>query len=155
MRVGLRMVILAILYLAALNTNAAADQWDDLARKFIDQEQARLVRRVTDASGVVIELEHPLITKRVIIAVADGRPGVSFQFNSAVAPGDLAFGLMSRGGSLVTGKEAAAILKALRQSYQAALKDKNGVSIVSSDGISVSCIVIPGDGELSFLLATN
>jgi hypothetical protein len=42
---------------------------------------------------------------------------------------------MSRGGSLVTGKEAAAILKALRQSYQAAVKDKNGVSIVSSDGI--------------------
>jgi hypothetical protein len=48
-----------------------------------------------------------------------------------------------------------AILKALRESYQAALKDKNGTSIVSSDGISVSCIIIPGDGELSFLLATN
>jgi len=155
MKVGLRMVILAILYLAALNANAAADQWDDLARKFIDQEQARLVRRATDASGVVIELEHPLITKRVVIVVLDGRPGISFQFNSAAAPGDLAFALMSRGGSLVTGKEAAAIMNTLRQSYQAALKDKNGVSIVSSDGISVSCIIIPGDGELSFLLATN
>jgi hypothetical protein len=155
MKVSLRIVILAILYLVALNANAAADQWDDLARKFIDQEQARLVRRATDASGVVIELKHPLITKSVVIAVADGRPGISFQFNSARAPGDLAFALMSRGGSLVTGKEAMAILKALRESYQAALEDKNGMSIVSSDGISVSCIIIPGDGELSFLLATN
>ena len=152
---SLRTVLLATLCLVALYANAAADQWDDVARKFVDQEQAHLIRRTTEASGVVIELKHPLITKGVVLVVTDGRPGISFEFKSAALPSDPAFALMFRGGSLVTGKEATAILKALRESYQAALKDKNGMSIVSSDGISVSCIIIPGDGELSFLLATN
>jgi hypothetical protein len=79
----LRSFALAMTCLVAMCALAAADQWDELAQKFIDQEQARFVRRAADQDGIVIVLAHPLISERVVLVVAEGKPSISFQFNSA------------------------------------------------------------------------
>jgi hypothetical protein len=138
-----------------MSAPAPADQWDDLARKFVDQEHARFVRRAADNDGIVILMEHPLVTERVVLVVMDKKPTMSFQFTSATLPGNDAFELMARGGSLVTGKEAAAVMRILRQSYTAARAKDLGVALVSSDGLSVTCILTRDGGGLSFLVASD
>jgi hypothetical protein len=87
----LRSFVLVMTCLAAMSTLAAADQWDDLAQKFVEQEQARFVRRTTDKDGVVIVLAHPLISERVVLVVQEEKPAMSFQFSSAAVPSDDAF----------------------------------------------------------------
>jgi len=151
----LRSIAVAMTCLVATSATAAADQWDDLAQKFVDQEHARLVRRAADNDGIVIVLEHPQIGERVVLVVADKKPAMSFQFKSASPPGDDAFELMARGGSLVTGKGAATALRLLRQSYTAARAEKLGVATVSSDGLSVTCILPPDGGGVNFLIAPD
>jgi hypothetical protein len=84
----LRSIVLAMACLVALSAPAPADQWDDLAQKFVDQEHARLVRRAADKGGIVIVMEHKLVTERVVLVVADNKPAISFQFKSAALPGD-------------------------------------------------------------------
>ncbi len=150
-----RSIALAIACLVAMSAPAPADQWDDLARKFVDQEHARFVRRAADNDGIVIVMEHPLVTERVVLVVMDKKPSMSFQFTSAAPPGSDAFELMARGGSLVTGKEAPAVMRILRQSYTAARAKDLGVALVSSDGLSVTCILTRDGGGLSFLVASD
>src|SRR5258708_32631765 len=128
----LRSIVLAIAYLVALSTPAPADQWDDLAQKFVAQEHARLVRRAADKDGIVIVMEHKLVTERVVLVVTDKKPAISFQFKSAALPGDDAFDLMARGSSLVTGKDAAAAMRLLRQSCTAAGAKDPGVATASA-----------------------
>jgi len=50
----LRAIVLAMSCVLALSGPAPADQWDDLAQKFVDQEHARLVRRAADKDDIVI-----------------------------------------------------------------------------------------------------
>src|SRR5262249_34828262 len=145
-----RAIILAMACLVA--TPVAADQWDELAQKFIDQEHAHFVRRGSDKDGVVIVMEHPLITQRVVLVVMDGKPALSFQFKSGALPGDDALELVARGGKLVTGKDASLVMRALRQCFKAAGTKDTGVEIVSSDGLTVSCIVPHDGGGLSFVM---
>ena len=151
----LRSVVVAMTCLVAMSASAPADQWDDLAQKFVDQEHARLVRRAADSDGIVIVMEHPQITERVVLVVAEKKPAMSFQFKSASLPSNDAFDLMARGGSLVTGKGAATALRLLRQSYTAARAEKLGVATVSSDGLSVTCILPPDGGGANFLVASD
>jgi hypothetical protein len=151
----LRSIVLAMTCLVAMPAAAPADQWDEVAQKFVDQEHARLLRRTADDDGIVIVLEHPLVTERVVLVVADKKPALSFQFKSPTQPSDDAFHLMARGASLVTGKEAAVALRLLRQSYAAARAKDLGVAIVGSDGLSVSCILPHDGGGLNFLVGSN
>ncbi len=132
-----------------------ADQWDDLAQKFIEQEQARLVRRAVDQDDTVIVLSHPLITERVVLAINKGRPAISFQFNSAALPDDDAFQLMARAGHLVTGKDTAAIMRDLHRAHEAAGKEVYGVGFVVADGLAISCVSPHDSDKLSFLLAAD
>lgn len=151
----LRSMVLATTCLVAMSVPAPADQWDDLAQKFVDQEHARLVRRAADNDGIVIVMEHPRVTERVVLVVMDKKPAMSFQFKSASLPSDDAFDLMARGASLVIGKGAAAAMRLLRQSYTAASAEKLGVATVSSDGFSVTCILPPDGGGVNFLIASD
>jgi hypothetical protein len=151
----LRSIGLAMACLVALSAPAPADQWDDLAQKFVDQEHARLVRRAADKDGIVIVMEHKLVTERVVLVVADNKPAMSFQFKSAALPGDDAFDLMARGSSLVTGKDAAAAMRLLRQSYTAAGTEKLGVASVNADGVFVTCILPRDGGGVNFLVASE
>jgi hypothetical protein len=151
----LRAIVVAATCLVAMSVPAPADQWDDLAQKFVDQEHARLVRRAADSDGIVIVMEHPQITERVVLVVAEKKPAMSFQFKSASLPSDDAFELMARGGSLLTGKEAATALRLLRQSYPAARAEKLGVATISSDGVSVTCILPPDGGRVNFLVGSE
>jgi hypothetical protein len=141
--------------LVAMSAPVPADQWDDLAQKFVDQEHGRFVRRAADKDGIVIVMDHPLITERVVLVVMDKKPAMSFQFKSASLPGDDAFELMARGGSLVTGKAAAAVTRLLHQSYQAARAEKLGVATVNADGLSVTCILPRNGGGVNFLIAPD
>jgi hypothetical protein len=152
---SLRSFVLAMTCLVAMSALGAADQWDDLAQKFIDQEHARFVSRAADQDGIVIVLAHPLISERVVLVVAEGKPSISFQFNSATLPGNDAFELMARGGRLVTGKDTAIVTKNLRQAHADAGKDNAGVAIVASQGLVVSCVSPRGTNTLSFLVAAN
>jgi hypothetical protein len=149
----LRSIVLAMAFLVALSAPAPADQWDDLAQKFVDQEQARVVRRAADKDGIVIVMDHPLVTERVVLVVTDKQPAISFQFKSAALPGNDAFDLMARGSSLVTGKDAAAAMRLLRQCYPAARTEERGVATVSADGLFVTCIVPRDGGGVNFLVA--
>jgi hypothetical protein len=63
----LRSFVLAMTCLVAMSA-LAADRWDDLAQKFIDQEHAGFVRRAADQDGIVIVLAHPLISERVVLS---------------------------------------------------------------------------------------
>ena len=151
-----RSIVLAMVCLAAMAGPAPADQWDELAQKFVDQEHARLVRRAADKDGIVIVMEHPLVTERVVLAVIDAKAAMSFQFKSAALPPDDAFDLMGRGGSLVVAEDAALLTRTLRQCYKTvSAKNGGGVEIVSSNGLSVSCIVPPDGKGLSFLIASD
>ena len=151
----LRAIVLAMGCLVALSGPAPADQWDDLAQKFVDQEHARLVRRAADKDGIVIVMQHGLVTERIVLVVTDNKPAMSFQFKAAVLPGNDAFELMARGSSLVTGKDAAAAMRLLRRSCTAAGAKDPGVATVSADGLSVTCI-LPHDGVgVNFLVAPD
>jgi hypothetical protein len=150
----LRSFVLAMTCFVAMSASAA-DPWDDLAQKFIDQEHARFVRRAADQDGIVIVLAHFLISERVVLVVAEGKPSISLQFNSATLPGDDAFELMARGGRLVTGKDTATVTKNLRQAHADAGKDNAGVAIVASQGLVVPCVSPRGTNTLSFLVTAN
>ena len=132
-----------------------ADQWDDLAQKFIEQERAQFVRRAADQDGVVIVLAHPLISERVVLAITKGKPAMSFQFNSSALPGDDAFQLMARGGHLITGKDTAAIMRDLHLAHEAAGKEVYGVGFVVADGLAISCVSPRDSNTLSFLVAAD
>jgi hypothetical protein len=148
-------IVLTLACLFAMPAPAPADQWDDLARKFVDQEHARLIRRAADKDGIVVVMEHPLVTERVVLVVMDNKPGMSFQFKSAALPDGDALALIARGGKLVTGKDTALLMPALRDCYKAATAKDTGVDIVSLTGLSVSCVV-PHDGAgMSFLIAVD
>jgi hypothetical protein len=149
----LRTLVLTITCLAAMSAPGAADQWDDLAQKFVDQEHARLVRRAEDKDGIVIVLAQSLISDRVALVVQEGKPAVSFQFSSAALPGDDAFELMARGGGLVTGKDTAAVMRNLRQARADAGKRDSGVALVAADGVFVTCVLPREENTLSFLVA--
>lgn len=151
----LRFIVVALTCLAVVSPLQAADQWDDLAQKFIDQEHARFERRAADNDGIVIVLQHPLISERVVLVVAESKPAMSFQFNSAAVPGDDVFELMARGGHLVTGREVDAVLRGLRQAYADASKQNLGIAQSISDGLTVTCIALRGENTLSFLVAAN
>src|SRR5215475_7963044 len=135
MRIGLRSIIMALACLVSMPAPAPGDQWDELAQKFVDQEHARLVRRASDKDGIVIVMEHPLVTERVVLVVMDGRPAMSFQFKSAALPDDAALQLMGRSGNLVTGKDVPFLTHALRQCHKAADAKETGVDISSSGGL--------------------
>ena len=122
----LRAIVLAMSCVLALSGPAPADQWDDLAQKFVDQEHARLVRRAADKDDIVIVMEHRLVTQRIVLVVTDNKPAISFQFKAAALPGNDAFDLMARASSLVTGKDAATAMRLLRQSCTAARKKDPG-----------------------------
>jgi hypothetical protein len=149
----LRRLAVAMACLMTPPAAQAADQWDDIAQKFVDQEQAHFVRRTADKDGIVIVLSHPLISERVVLAITDGRPAMSFQFNSSGVPGDDAFELMSRGGHLLTGKDAAAVIRNLRRALAAAGKETYGVGFVVADGLAITCVAPPDSSRLSFLVA--
>jgi hypothetical protein len=149
----LRTLVLTITCLVAMSAPGVADQWDDLAQKFVDQEHARLVRRAEDKDGIVIELAQSLISERVALVVQEGKPAVSYQFNSAALPGDDAFELMARGGNLVTGKDTAAVMRNLRQARTDAGKRASGVALVAADGVFVTCVAPHDENTLSFLVA--
>ena len=151
----LRSIVLAIACLVALSAPAPADQWDDLARKLIDQEHARLIRRADDQDDVVIVIEHKLVTERVVLVVTDNKPALSFQFKSATLPGEDAFGLMARSSSLVTSKAAATALRLLRQSCTSARRKDPGVATISAEGLSVTCILPHDGGGANFLVAPD
>jgi hypothetical protein len=159
MRPSLRSILLVMVCLVVMPGQAPADQWDELAQKFVDQEHARLVRRASDKDGIVIVMEHPLVTERVVLVVMDDKPAMSFQFKSVALPDNAAFELMGRGGAVVTGKDAALLMRSLRQCYKSAstktasTKD-TGMEMVNSGGLSVSCIVLQGGG-LRFLIALD
>jgi hypothetical protein len=151
-----RSIILAMVCLAAMAAPAPADQWDELAQKFVDQEHARLVRRAADRDGIVIVMEHPQVTERVVLVVMDAKAAMSFQFKSAAMPPSDVFDLMGRGGSLVVGKDAALLTRTLRQCYKAvSAKDGGGAEVLSSAGLSVSCVVSPDGKGLNFLIAPD
>jgi hypothetical protein len=150
----LRTLILTLTCLVAMSAPGVADQWDDLAQKFVDQEHASLVRRAEDKDGIVIELAQSLISEKVALVVQEGKPAISFQFNSAALPGDDAFELMARGGSLVTGKDTAAVMRGLRQARGDAGKRDSGVALVAADGVFVTCVAPREENTLSFLVAT-
>jgi hypothetical protein len=151
----LRSLVVAMTCLVMMSAPRAADQWDDLAQKFIDQEQAQFVRRAADQDGIVIVLAHPLISERVVLAITAGKPAMSFQFNSSGEPGDDAFELMSRGGHLLTGKDAAAVIRNLRRALAAAASETYGVGFVVADGLAISCVAPHDSNTLSFLVAGN
>jgi len=151
----LRAIVLAISCILALSGPAAADQWDDLAQKFVAQENARLVRRAADKDDIVIVMEHRLVTERIVLVVTDNKPAISFQFKAATLPGNDAFDLMARASSLVTGKDAAAAMRLLRQSYTAAGTEKLGVASVNADGVFVTCILPRDGGGVNFLVASE
>jgi hypothetical protein len=150
-----RSILLAMACVVALSGPAPADQWDDLAQKFVDQEHVRVVRRAADKDGIVIVMEHPLVTERVVLVVMDNKPAMSFQFESAARPSDDALDLMARAGNLVTGKDAAAALRLLRQSYTAARAKDAGVATASAAGLSVTCILPHDGGGVNFLVAPD
>lgn len=132
-----------------------ADQWDELARKFIDQEGAHFVRRAADQDGIVIVLAHSLISERVVLAITKGKPAMSFQFNSSALPGDDAFEFMARGGHLITGKDTASIVRDLRRAHAEAGKEVYGVGFVVDDGLAISCVSPRDSNTLSFLVAAD
>ena len=148
-------VTFTVACLIAMSSPARADQWDELAQKFVDQEHARFVRRAADKDGVVIVMEHPLVTERVVLVIMDGKAAMSFQFRSAALPDDDAVKLMGRSGTLITGKDAAPVMRALRECYEAASAKDTGVDIVSSVGLFVSCIVSHDGGGSSYLIAAD
>jgi hypothetical protein len=151
----LRAIVLAISCVLALSGPAPADQWGDLAQKFVDQEHARLVRRAADKDDIVIVMEHRLVTERIVLVVTDSKPAISFQFKSATLPGSDAFDLMARASSLVTGKDAAIAMRLLRQSCTAARKKDPGVATTSANGISATCILPRDGGGVNFLVAPD
>src|SRR5260370_4378335 len=104
----LRSIVLAMACLVALPAPAPADQWDDLAQKFVNQEHARLVRRAADKDGIVIVMAHKLVTERVVLVVADNKPAMSFHFKSAARPSHEAFDLIAQCTTLTTRNDAAA-----------------------------------------------
>ena len=68
MRTKARSVLLTLACLVAMPAPAPADQWDELAGKIVAQEHARLVRRLAEHKDfIVIVMEHPLITDRVVL----------------------------------------------------------------------------------------
>jgi len=139
----------------ALSGPAPADQWNDLAQKFVDQEHARLVRRAADKDDIVIVMEHRLVTERIVLVVTDNKPAISFQFKAATLPGNDAFDLMARTSSLVTGKGAAIAMRLLRQSCAAARQKNPGVATASANGISATCILPHDGGGVNFLVAAD
>jgi hypothetical protein len=150
----LRCFVVTTMSLVAMSAPGVADQWDDLAQKFVDQEHARLVRRADDKDGgLIIVLAQSLISERVVLVVEEGKPAISFQFNSAALPGEDAFELMARGGGLVTGKDAAAVMRNLRQAHTDAGHKDSGVALVVSDGLVVSCVLSHDTNSLSFMVA--
>jgi DNA-directed RNA polymerase subunit H (RpoH/RPB5) len=151
----LRAIVLAMSCLVALSAPAPADQWDDLAQKFIEQEHARLVRRAADKDDIVIVMEHRLVPERIVLVVTDNKPAISFQFKSATLPGSDAFDLMARASSLVTGKDAAIAMRLLRRSCTAARKKDPGVATTSANGISATCILPRDGGGVNFLVAPD
>jgi len=158
MRTRLRSNILALACVVSMSmpVPAPADQWDELAQKFVDQEHARLVRRAADKDGIVIVMEHPLVTERVVLVVIEAKPAISFQFKSAALPGSDVFDLMGRGGSLVVGKAAALLTRTLRQCHKAvSAKDGGGAEVLSAAGLSVSCVVAPDGKGSNFLIALD
>jgi hypothetical protein len=134
---------------------ASADQWDELAQNIVDQEHARLVRRSSDKDGIVIVMEHPLVTERLVLVIMGNTPGISFQFKSPAPPDDNAFELMGRGGKLVTGKDGSLLVRTLHQCFNTARAKDDGVEVVSSGGLSVSCVVPHDGGGSSFLIAPD
>jgi hypothetical protein len=151
----LRAIVLAMSCVLALSGPAPADQWDDLAQKFVDQEHARLVRRAADKDDIVIVMEHRLVTERIVLVVTDNKPAISFQFKAATLPGNDAFDLMARTSSLVTGKGAAIAMRLLRQSCTAARKKDPGAATTSANGISATCILPRDGGGVNFLIAPD
>jgi hypothetical protein len=151
----LRAIVLAMSCVLALSGPAPADQWDDLAQKFVDQEHARLVRRAADKDDIVIVMEHRLVTERIVLVVTDNKPAISFQFKAATLPGNDAFDLMARTSSLVTGKGAAIAMRLLRQSCAAARQKNPGVATASANGISATCILPHDGGGVNFLVAAD
>jgi hypothetical protein len=147
----MRFRLVAIVFAAALST-AMADPWDDLAQKFVDSEHGALVRRSDDGSGVVIILQHPLITERIVLVVADGKPAISFQFASAATPSDQAFEVMARGGSLLTGKAPEIVLRNLRQSLKDLRSGTRNVATVANDGIVITCLAASDGAKVQFLV---
>jgi hypothetical protein len=151
----LRAIVLAMSCVLALSGPAPADQWNDLAQKFVDQEHARLVRRAADKDDIVIVMEHRLVTERIVLVVTDNKPAISFQFKAATLPGNDAFDLMARTSSLVTGKGAAIAMRLLRQSCAAARQKNPGVATASANGISATCILPHDGGGVNFLVAAD
>ena len=146
---------IVVLTCLVMTSALKADQWDDLAQEFIDQERAQFVRRASDQDGVVIVLAHPFISDRVVLAITKGKPAMSFQFNSSALPGDDAFELMARGGHLITGKDTAAIVRDLRRAHAEAGKEVYGVGFVVADGLAISCVSPRDSSTLSFLVAAD
>lgn len=149
-----RTLVAAIACVATVSA-LKADEWDDLAQKFIKEEKASLVRRAVDQDDTIIVLAHPLITERVVLAISKGRPAISFQFNSSVLPGDDAFQLMARSGHLVTGRDTAAIMRDLHRAHEAASKEVYGVGFVVADGLAISCVSPRDSNMLSFLVTAD
>lgn len=150
----LRMLVAAMTCLVTAAT-LKADPWDDLAQKFINQEKASFVRRAEDKDGIVIVLAHPLVSERVVLAITEGKPALSFQFNSSSAPGDDAFELMARGGHLLAGTDTAAAMRSLHRAQVEAGKETYGVGFVVADGLAISCVAPRDSDTLSFLVAAD
>ncbi len=150
----LRMLVVAMTCLATMSA-LKADQWDDLAQEFINQEKASLVRRAEDKDGIVIVLAHPLVSERVVLTVTEGKPALSFQFNSSSAPGEDAFELMARGGHLLAGTDTAAVMRSLHRAHLEAGKETYGVGFIVADGLAISCVAPPDSNMLSFLVAAD
>ncbi len=150
----LRMLVVAMTCLVTMSA-LKADQWDDLAQKFVNQEKASFVRRGEDKDGIVIVLAHPLVSERVVLAITGGKPALSFQFNSSSAPGDDAFELMARGGHLLAGTDTAAVMRSLHRAQAEAGKETYGVGFIVADGLAISCVAPRDSNTLSFLVAAE
>lgn len=132
------------------------DKADDLAAKFVDQEHARFVSRTVDGSTTAILLEHPLVSGGVtFVILQNGKPAVMFQYSADGAPTDSAFELMSRAGSLVTGRNAAAVLDLLHRSEQDvrdAARSGIGVASFGERGLYVNYTMLPGGKGTAFTI---
>ncbi len=145
--------------LLSLSSLASADEWDDKATQFVNQEHARLVRRSGTATEFVIVVERDAAPKGVVIGVTDGEPGVTFNFASPTQPSDDAFRFMARSAKSIASVDERTAEHALREVFDAAVvekaKDKSadphGLGITGGDGLTASCI-IPSDGQMSFTL---
>jgi hypothetical protein len=142
-----------------ISSLASADEWDDKATRFVDQEHARLVRRSGTDAEFVIVLEHDLAPKGVVIAVMNGAPGVTFKFASPTPPSEAAYAFMARTARSFVSVDERAAEHALRDVLAAAVVDlakekpgpRHGLAIIGGAGVTASCI-IPSDGQMSFTL---